>query len=189
MSEVEQQASHDEVWARYTEKYAIWLAALKASGLDWASLPRTELQDLRSPPRDSFAEALIASDIAVVGVVESVEFNPSMTSTVVLRVSSVLRGTAAEFISLRQAGGPQPADESWTNAVLVESRTEPLLLPGDGVLLLLEEQQGVQFIQPTSGFFRVEGGVIRPLASNPDAAALEGLEVDSLARLVQAIDN
>lgn len=73
--------------------------------------------------------------------------------------------------------------------MLVESRTEPLLLPGDGVLLLLEEQQGVQFIQPTSGFFRVEGGVIRPLASNPDAAALEGLEVDSLARLVQAIDN
>jgi hypothetical protein len=125
-----------------------YLQSFEASHRDARTLPVIRLDTWQAPPR-SMGAAVTQASLIMHGQVKSVHFIadptgnlPQMTATVA--VADVGKGSAHTTITVRQIGGPvaQPGGKG----ALVELADEPLMLPGDEVVLLLKEaSDGVEY--------------------------------------------
>jgi hypothetical protein len=107
---------------------------------DAHSLPVGSLDTYGAPPTN-LAAAVTAADLVVHGKVQLVDFetNPSggmPIATAEVRVLDTLKGHAVRLIAVGQLGGPVARENG---GVLVQFRMSPLILPGDEVVLLLNQ--------------------------------------------------
>lgn len=136
------------------------------------------------------SEVVAASDLVIEGRVTNVEFaiNPSgglPLATATVEVVRNVRGAApSTTVTVYQLGGPVA---NGTGGALAELDADPLILPGDHVVLLLvAEKNG-------SGFRTVPGPGVMTVASDgsvtvhgedPFAAQLNGESLDVVVRLL-----
>jgi hypothetical protein len=163
-------------------------------------LERADLAISYATPPDTLRAALEKAEIAVTGTVTTAEFrlrsDGLVYTFVTLVVESAEKGPTkpGESVTFMQSGGPvvHPSGHGGVEPQLLESKADPILLPGDRVSVLLVE---VEYATPATlvpawpftSQYRLENGVVVPVAGNPFARDIEGLQEDEFAdRLAQA---
>lgn len=180
MDAEEQEADHDRLWAEYQKNFAAWLVHATSTDVDFSTLERVELQALVAPPSGTFSDAIVAADHIVVGTIDNVEFLPNQLAQVHVRVEETLKGSADQALTVIQAGGPQPATADWEGMVLAELISDPLLLPGDRAVLLIDTVGQDSYVQAHTGQLRISGDTIAALQSNPSESVLAGRSLEEV---------
>lgn len=184
LSEAEQIQSHERGWAEFQARYEKWLSDTLANRKDFSGVLRVELNALVGNPPTSLDEAVALADEIVVARVEGVDFLAEAVTVVHLQVVEVAKGSPPQHIDIVQAGGPMPAHEDWTGIVLAQVGADPLLLPQDSALLLIDSTDGRRAIVPFVGQFRIVNGMLAPTSVASLGEALRGLSVEAaIARL------
>jgi hypothetical protein len=179
-------ADHEKKWNAYLEKYESWLADVNSQNLDFRSVERVRLEGMFEAPHGSLREAAKHASLIVLATVDRVEFAPSLTAKVHLRVEKTLKGVATPELVVIQQGGPQPHDQDWQGIVLAESDVAPLLLPGDRALLFLDQDGGQYYVQAHTGELRIANDHVTALKTHPARASLDGKTVSEATELVLA---
>jgi hypothetical protein len=140
-------AEFDRQMAAQAQSYREWLEGFKASGVDPATLRRTDMGGLYASGPKTIDEAVSSAVLIVKGLVTDVEFradHPMPQAFVSFEVKEVLKGQAGPTLNLVFGGGPLPAAHSgaYKDAALGQWDVEPLILPGDEVVLLLKPYSG-----------------------------------------------
>ena len=167
-------AEFDRQMAARADHYREWLEGFKASGVDPATLPRSDMGGLYASGPQTIDEAVSSAVLIVSGVVTDVEFRAVdhwAQAFVTFEVKEVIKGEAGPTLNLVFGGGPMPAahSESYKDAALGQWDVEPLVLPGDEAVLLLEPYSGNESgygAVAWSGVNRLENG--RVVASVTD---------------------
>jgi hypothetical protein len=141
------------------------LAAFRASGCDPRALKQVSLSHIDGSPALTLEETVVRSDAIVIGRVRSLDpldaFSPVRNgplSTAHVDVIQTLKGTARRTIDVRQFGGIALQPEG---LVLGHLGAE-LILPGDEVVLLVEQRAGAFWAVYPLGAVRVQGDVLDP---------------------------
>ena len=167
-----------------------FLASFVASKQDPHKLPVVEVQDYAGPAASTRSGALALSDVVVQGTVVSVLFarNPSggmPIATATLTVDAVVRGQAKSSITVEQLGGPVAQD---VGGALAEDADDPLILPGDKVLLLLRQSPATGLYKPLLGvgvmFIQPDGTVVAEDA-NPFGSEITGRSLDQVLAMLR----
>ncbi len=184
-SDAERQADVDAAHKRNDD----YLREFVASGGDPRALPRIAIQSYAAPLATEDAAARRA-DLIVRGIVESTAFAPNPSGGLpiaisTVRVSDTRKGFAGAVVEVRQLSGPVAQEKGGAFAHL---DTDEPLLPGDDVILLLEQaNDGMMTAQPGTGIYFVRDGVVEAEALNPFADAMNGRSAgDVLASLAAA---
>lgn len=137
---------------------------------------------------ETLPEAVARADRIVVGRVSHYTFG-SWGSSISVVCESTLKGPATPTVTVPVAGGPFPADATFSTAVLMESEAAPVLLPGKRAVFFLEASppDGGLWIQGFSGQYEVVGGAVQPVSGNPFGDSIRGMSLaDFVARIRQA---
>jgi hypothetical protein len=141
------------------------LAAYRASGCDPRALKQVSLSHISGSAAMSLEEAVARADTIVVGRVRSLDplevFSPAQggpLSTAHVDVAQTLKGTARRTIDVKQFGGIALQPEG---LVLGHLGAE-LILPGDEVVLFVEQRVGAFWAVYPLGAVRVQGAVLDP---------------------------
>jgi hypothetical protein len=175
-------------WSDYERRYAEWIDHLDLSSIDWAALHRGPMLIDHLAPVQSLQAATANASIIVEGEVVSLapERRPTST-TVTIRVTGVIKGSAASTMAIIQVGGLEP-DSSWSNKpTLVYDEADPLLMPGQSVILFLVDS-GQNDVPPVpeafTGIYYLTSTGVQPLAGNPFGSEVAGMSVSAfIARL------
>lgn len=137
----------------------------------------------------SLDEAVARADAIVIGRVSSVEFifDGETRQLARLEVEQVIRGKADQLFVLNIAGGPRIADEG---LVLTQHPTNPLLVPGDRGLFLLQRMSLTAAYVPQgySGQFRFStSGRVETVLGNQFADEVRGIDSRSLVKAVEKL--
>lgn len=186
MTGEEQLAEHERLWAEYMQKYEAWLAEVVAGDMDFSKVERVELQLFSEAPRGSLKDAVRDARLIVVATVDRVEFLPSATTIVHLRVGMTLKGPTVPQLAVLQPGGPQPGGPDWQGVVLAQSLAEPLLLPGDSALLLLDHDGAQYHIQAHTGELRIDNLQVNALDTHPASSRLDGRTLGEVIDMILA---
>jgi hypothetical protein len=90
-------------------------------------------------------------------------------------------------VEVTQAGGFEPSPD-WKEVTLTEAPASPTLVPGDRVLLLLEDEQGTVHAQNGTGTYRLLPGGAVASKLNPFASQFEGRsETEAVAEITAAV--
>ncbi len=81
----------------------------------------------------------------------------SLYAFVEFDIEDSLKGSVSERVTLVQGGGSYPAPD-WASTTLVVAPADPLLLPGDQAVLLLEYHESPAWFeaQPWTGQYRLD---------------------------------
>lgn len=138
LSGAERSAANDAVFDEFQAKYAAWLESDYVKALDLKSVPRLEQRDeTMSPSYGSLEEATDNADLAVLGVVENVDFVPYGIVTE-FQVERTAKGEPLETVTVFQGSKLYP-DQDFKTATLRSAPSSPVLVEGDRAVLLLEE--------------------------------------------------
>ncbi|MGH9268169.1 MAG: hypothetical protein ACRD0D_08320 [Acidimicrobiales bacterium] len=176
--------------AEFSRRYRTWLAEQNGLDLDLRRLPRGELAASYFVPTDrpDFATAVRRAEVVVLGVVEDIEFQagrgdestfPSPYVVVRMRVAASTKGAwPGTVVEFAQAGALWPAPD-WSPK-LAFGIDNPLLLPGDRALVLLErgaDYPGHPYYVPGfTGQFSIDAtGRAKAVNFNPFAAEVDGM--------------
>jgi hypothetical protein len=98
---------------------------------------------------------------------------------VTVKVAQTLKGPSTASVVVAQGDALVPGFGT-AGAVIQEIPGEPLLLPGDQVVLLLQSaSDGTYLIQNISGLYQVVGGKVQPDSLNPWASTSISGETES----------
>jgi hypothetical protein len=146
------------------------LAAYRASGCDPRALKQVSVSHLDGDFALTLEDAVARSDAIVIGRVRSLDpldaFSPAggiPLSTAHVDIAQTLKGTPRRTIDLEQFGGIALQPEG---LVLGHMGAE-LILPGDEVVLLLEQRSGAFWALYPLGAVRVRGGALDPTVTVP----------------------
>lgn len=185
LTDEQRQARNDEAHARARQ----FLLDFVRSGKDPHELPPLYLSDV-APAANSLEEAAKQADLIVRGRVTKTTFEPGdgslalATSTISIR--SVIAGTASGEITVLQRGGPVPQD---VGGALAQLEGDPVVLPGDEVILLLMSQEKTFRTVPGGGVFLVTEGRIKTIKTTQDSTlnvSLNGLAEDLVVQRLKA---
>ncbi len=171
-SDAERQADVDAAHKRNDD----YLREFIASGEDARALPRIAIEAYAPPPATEDA-ATKRAELIVRGNVESTAFAPNPSGGLpiaisTVRVSDTRKGFAGAVVEVLQLGGPVAQEKGGAFAHL---DTDEPLLPGDDVILLLEQaDDGMMTAQPGTGIYFVRDGIIAAEQSNPFGDQMNG---------------
>jgi hypothetical protein len=141
------------------------LAAFRASGCDPRVLKQVSLSHLDGSPALTLEETVGRADTIVVGRVRSLDplevFSPARNgplSTAHVEVIQTLKGTPRRTIDVKQFGGIALQPEG----LVIGHMGAELILPGDEVVLLVEQRAGAFWAIYPLGAVRVQGAVLDP---------------------------
>jgi hypothetical protein len=163
--------------ARYLQDFA-------AQRRDPHSLPVIKIPSFAPLPL-TMDQALSQATLVVHATVRAVTFqaNPSgglPLATATVDVLQTARGRAAPTITMLQLGGPVAEG---SGGALAQLDTDPLLLPGDDVLLLLHPSPATPGLYRTvlgAGVNKITNGTVRAQEGNPFGAQITGRSVPEL---------
>jgi hypothetical protein len=122
----------------------------------------------------AYAAAVVIVKGSVVGL--QPEREPIGTK-VTIRVSEVIKGSAASTVDIIQGSGLE-ADPSWGEPHLGEDEGDPLLMPGQSVILLLQNSgrpDGLLVAEYATGIYYLTSDGMQPLDANPFASTVSGV--------------
>ena len=128
--------------------------------------------------------------LIVVGRVAAVEYraddsNDGAHSRAKDAVSEVIRGPAGlTSVEVRQFGSQMITNEG---PALVQQSTGELLLPGDEVLLMLIEVEGMNLALDGTGIIFFDGGIARPMAASLIKDQLTGLPRSTVIERIEVL--
>lgn len=142
-----------------------WVDAFRRNGCDLTDLPLDSGGGTYQSYGGTLPEVVAASTHALTGTVTGVGVAAYAATEVTVDVDRVLKGTAADEVTVVQGGGPEmDADPRYGRWLVPDAFLD--LRPDDRVLLLLNEENGALLVQPFSGTYRFsEGRVQKPAAS------------------------
>ena len=165
------------------------LAAYRASGCDPRDLKQIALSHIDGP-LVTLEGAVARADMIVVGDVRSLDpldvwspTRPGPISTAHVEVAQSLKGTPSRSIDVKQYGGIALQPEG---LVLGHMGAE-LILPGDEVVLLLQQQNGAFWPIYPLGAIRVRGSSLDPTTTTPYAELAAGLRAMTRDQLLARI--
>lgn len=158
--------------------YAAWVANLNVSAVNLNTLQHTwSTVDYSQGPLTSLAAARDAATVIVIGTVHGI-VPESQGTNVTITTSQWLKGQAAATLVVRQGSFLQPSTDG-QGIIIVDDPAEPLLLPGQSVVLLLQRQSdGSLTPEIYTGIFIVENGRLR----FPGTGNVFGIQVNGLAQ-------
>jgi hypothetical protein len=129
-------AEFDRHMAAQAQSYREWLDGFKASGVDPATLRRSDMAGLYASGPKTIDQAVSSAVLIVSGVVTDVEFRAGdrlPQAFVTFEVKEVLKGQVGPTLNLVFGGGPMQAahSEAYKDAALGQWDVEPLILPGN----------------------------------------------------------
>ena len=151
-------------------------------------MPVIEIPSLAPPPL-TLTQALSQATLVVHAKVRAVTFqsNPSRglpLATATVDVLQTAKGRSAPTITVLQLGGPVAEG---SGGALAQLDTDPLLLPGDDVLLLLHPSPAAPGLYRTvigAGVTEITHGTVRAQDGNPFGAQITGQTVPDLLALM-----
>lgn len=166
------------------------LAAYRASGCDPRALKQIGLSHIDGPPLPTYEEAVARADTIVVGQVRSLDpldvyspARPGPISTAHVDIAQTLKGTPLRTIDVKQFGGIALQPEG---LVLGHPGAE-LILPGDEVVLLLEQRAGAFWAVYPVGAVRLRGSALEPTVAAPYQDLAAGIRAMTRAQLLARI--
>lgn len=187
LTDEQRHAKYTSLSAAFWTRYEVWVVEFNAADIDLRTLEQAEVESSWLPPEPTLAEAVSKAETIV--EVEAIEIAfGAHSSAAIFEVRSTLKGTANGRIRVEKNGGVYPRDDwSFEGAILGSAPNAPLLLPGDRAVLFLAKDVNLDVIviQPGSGFYRVESGVIVPLEMNPFGGEVTGMTVAEFALAVR----
>lgn len=169
------------------------LAAYRASGCDPRDLKQIALSHIDGP-LVTLESAVARADMIVVGEVRSLDpldvwspMRPGPISTAHVEVAQSLKGTPARSIDVKQYGGIalQP------KGLVLGHMGAELILPGDEVVLILQQQNGAFWPIYPLGAVRVRGSSLDPTTTTPYeelAAGLRAMTRDQLLARIKELE-
>jgi len=168
--------------AQLKDRNAKWVEEFVSGGRDPRQLPIVQM-DTWSAGASSLAEARSQSTAVVSGTVLSTTYkadpNNLTESVATVRVNGIGRGAPPETIQVHQVGGP-----AWspTGGELQELQGDPLLLPGQDVVLLLAPASTSSDSYTTvygAGVYWITSSGLRAPEANSFASEINGLTVEA----------
>lgn len=166
------------------------LTAYRASGCDPRALKQVGLSHIDGSPALTLEETVGRADTIVIGRVRSLDqlgaFSPAgglPLSTAHVEIDQTLKGTARRTIDVRQFGGIALQPEG---LVLGHMGAE-LILPGDEVVLLVEQRAGAFWVVYPLGAVRVRGNVLDPTVTEPYGQSGTGIRAMTPAQLIARV--
>jgi hypothetical protein len=147
------------------------LAAYRASGCDPRALKQVSLSHLDGPPLLTLEETVSRAETIIIGRVRSLDPLEAFSqangplSTAHVDVIQTLKGTPRQTIDVKQFGGIALQPEG---LVLGHLGAE-LILPGDEVVLLVEQRAGAFWAVYPLGAVRLQGAGPDPTVRGTDA--------------------
>lgn len=187
-------------------KLQSWYDNLDTSKLgDLHQLQRTEsIADFAAARAQSLQQAVANADAVVTVTVTGIHSQlavfdpgPSLTVTyVTAHVEDKLKGSVPSTIIFRQNGGLVPSPD-WSAVEIEDVDTEPILLPGDRAILLLNNDSvaassttyhaGQYLIEPWTGEYRLDASdSVVPVPLNPFKATVAGEPEAALRTAIKA---
>ena len=176
LTDSQREALHAASLAQFEAHYARWVSQLNVGALPLSSLPHYDMTGTVLPPKQSLLEAQRAADVIVEGTVLSIAPDPQPFGTsVLLGVERAVRGEVGSAVVVRQGSHLEPTPD-WSRTVIVDAEWEPLLLPGQRVILFLNagRQVGQYVVQAFTGMYHVDNGQVTSLKDNPFAHSVNG---------------
>ncbi len=140
-----------------------------------------------APQARTLAQATQNADVAISATALSIQFTPFDGSYVTVRVDRRYKGQGiGATLVIHQPGGLRPMPD-WKTAVIAESASQPLMLPGDRFVLLLKSvPDSTDYeVQDFTGIFKLAGGKAAAVLGNPFRNAIDGEVEASLSNQVQ----
>lgn len=167
----------------FFERLKTWCDYLDFSTIGLASLPRGEDAGLPTQPVATLAEAVDSSPIIIPGRVRAWRKEGCNVFALVDVERGI--GTKSKLVQVWIGWMVLPGRD-WNEAYLVDSDVVHTSLPGEEVVLLLEENHGeIMFSRGVlyhslsfTSSYRVNDGQIEALPRNPFVAEVDGLPVD-----------
>lgn len=166
------------------------IRAFEAATIDPHAAPRVTIPgECGGIGFESLEASVENADAIVIGRVSTIEFlfDGETQQLVRLEIEQVIRGDPRQLFVLNVSGGPRELDGS---LVLTQHATNPLLLPGDRGLFLLQKMSltAAYVPQGISGQYRFDAdGGVTTVAGNPFAASIEKMSADSLVKKVRKL--
>jgi hypothetical protein len=161
-----------------------YLHEFVAQRRDPHTLPVIEVQTFAPAPL-TMKQALSQATVVVHARVRTVTFQASPGGGMPLAAATVdvlqtAKGRPAPTVTVLQLGGPVAEG---AGGALAQLDTDPLLLPGDDVLLLLQPSPAAAGVYRTvtgAGVNKITGGIVRAQDGNPFGAQITGRSVPGL---------
>ncbi len=178
-----------EADAGFRARFKEWLAQFNNTDFDLRSLPIAPGQVLFPEPAPDLAASVSSADVILVGTTKTVMFDGAFQAHVSIAINQSIKGTLVGQVTVLQPGGPEPYPD-WSTAVLVVNDADPLLLPGDRAVLLLDrhDETGAYELQPWTGRYLIGGdNKLTPLEGNPFAVEVDGKTLDEFLVTIESI--
>ena len=191
LTDAQRHAKYAASRASFEAHLAAWYADLDASSLDLRALQRGYIMASYVDPLQDLYSAVNKANTIVVGTVARTTPD-SQGALVVLNVERRVKdASAGPTVIIRQGSGVFPGPD-WKTLVIKDGENDPLLLPGERVILFLvpSDVPGADFqVQSFTGHYTVDSGRVRALAGNPFGASIDKLPeqafIDELAATVE----
>jgi hypothetical protein len=186
----ERLARHTAERLEFEKRITAWFESFDPASVDLRSLEHHERLSSYDDPAKDLDEAVSIADAIIVGSVVEVRFDRD-GAVVTLDVDQALKGGPVMGTAvIRQASGVWPTPD-WKGVFIVDAPNDPLLLPGERVVLLLNRisSPGADFeVQSVTGHYRIASQAIIALEANPFRSLVHGESESAFAReLAQAI--
>jgi hypothetical protein len=207
LTDAQRNAIYQNNSLQWEQKLQTWYANLDTSKLgDLHNLRRGEMMaDFVQTPAPSLQLAVAKADVVATVTVTSIRSMllstdpsvPPLTVTyVTARVESHDKGSLPNTVMFRQNGGLVPTPD-WSGVEISDAATEPILLPGDRVILLLNSDSvtasskayiaGQYLIEPWTGEYKLDANdKVVPLDQNPFKVQVAGESETTLRAAIQA---
>jgi hypothetical protein len=187
MTDTQRQAFEQQVEQAWEARYTAWFQTLDVTGVDLHALPRyPQLGDLVSPQATSLPAAVATADVIVVADVSSITATPFAGTDTTFSVERTLKGAPMTTVVVNQAGGPRPTLD-WTGMTIADGVGEPLLLPGDRAVLMLQKLDATRYeIQNITGWNAVVSGLVHASNLSPFANTINGQTLATFIAEIQA---
>lgn len=184
-------AEYQQMRAAFNSRYEAWLTTLDLGSLPFSRLERLPiLGTFVGPQVATLPEAVGAASLIVSARVVKIVPTAFAGTQVVVAVTSVLKGAAVGDVVITQPGGLRPTSD-WKGITIAYAPNDPLLLPGEQALLLLNRTgpSGEWTVQPVTGLYYIEGNTLHALPDNPFGNAVERLGLSAVASEIAAVAN
>jgi len=188
LTDAQKDARHSQLRAAYQARLADWVAGLNPAALDFVNAHHADMLGSYLPGRADLPAAIRDATAVVVGKVAAV--TPRTSGALVeLDVVQSLKGDSPTRLYVLQASALRPTAD-WKGFVIADAASDPLLLPGQDVVLLLSRsgaEPNAFEIQSGSGLYYLRDGAVFSLPVNPFRAAVDGQPASAFVASVLAI--
>ena len=176
--------------AQFETQLTAWFATFDFSSLDYAKLERNELLGQIVQPLQTFDASVAAAKAIVIGSVQSIAPD-EQGAVLTFDVEQALKGGLNPGpIRIGTSSGVWPLP-GWKTVAIGDEIGDPLLLPGQRVLLFLTGpvRPGAEYgVESVTGHYDITKAGIEPLELNAFASEVSGRsEPAFLARIASAV--